>query len=87
MRTFLLTGLLWAVAGTALAQMKGGDEMTGPYNVVEGWPADVCGDGWQQGSTGGVWAESVDPGNAVSGTVTSVSSMSSGIDSRPTPIV
>jgi len=60
MRTFLLTFLLWAVSVAALAQMKGGDEITGPYNVVAGWPADVCGDGWQIGSTGGVWAESVD---------------------------
>ena len=59
MRTFLI-GSLWAVSTVAFAQMKGGDEITGPYNVVAGWPADVCGDGWQQGSTGGVWAEGID---------------------------
>jgi peptidylamidoglycolate lyase len=57
MRTFPTTLLLWAVSTSALAQMRGGDELSGPYDVVEGWPADICGDGWQMGSVGGVWAQ------------------------------
>lgn len=56
----LLTVLLWSAAALAFAQKKGGDDITGPYDVVRGWPADICGEGWQMGSTGGVWAESVD---------------------------
>ena len=60
MRTRLLTLSLLALSAAASAQMKGGDDITGPYDVVAGWPADVCGDGWQIGSTGGVWAEHAD---------------------------
>ena len=59
MRTFLLFSM-WLVSAVAFAQEKGGDGITGPYDVVAGWPQDVCGDGWQQGATGGVWAQSVD---------------------------
>jgi peptidylamidoglycolate lyase len=58
-RTTLLF-LLWVIAAAAWAQEKGGDELTGPYDVVAGWPADICGPGWQIGSVGGVWAESAD---------------------------
>lgn len=58
MRTFLMTLLLAGISVAASAQMKGGDELSGPYDVVTGWPADICGDDWQIGSTGGVWAES-----------------------------
>ncbi len=60
MRTSLLSLSLLAVSAVANGQMKGGDDITGPYDVVAGWPADVCGDGWQIGSTGGVWAEHAD---------------------------
>ena len=52
--------MLGAVSMTAMAQRKGGDDITGPYNVDVDWPENVCGDGWQSGSTGGVWAESAD---------------------------
>jgi peptidylamidoglycolate lyase len=58
--TVALLVLVSAVSTTAQAQHKGGDEITGPYEVVAGWPADICGTGWQMGSTGGVWAQSVD---------------------------
>ena len=57
MRAFSISLFLWAIAATALAQTKGGDELSGPYDVVAGWPADICGDGWQMGSVGGVWAQ------------------------------
>ena len=60
MRTVILTLSLLMVSVVASAQMKGGDDITGPYDVVAGWPANVCGDGWQIGSTGGVWAEHAD---------------------------
>jgi hypothetical protein len=50
--------LVWCAA--ALAQQKGGNDITGPYDVVADWPKPVCGDGWQWGSVGGVWAESPD---------------------------
>ena len=49
MRTFLLFSM-WLVSAVAFAQEKGGDGITGPYDVVAGWPQDVCGDGWQQGN-------------------------------------
>lgn len=60
MRTVLLTLSFLAFSAAANAQMKGGDDITGPYDVVAGWPENVCGDGWQIGSTGGVWAEHAD---------------------------
>ena len=52
--------MLCAVSMAAMAQRKGGDDITGPYDVAVGWPDNACGDGWQSGSTGGVWAESAD---------------------------
>ena len=51
--------LLWAISVTAFAQKKGGDELSGPYNVVANWPTDLCGPDWQIGSTGGVWAAEI----------------------------
>ena len=39
---------------------SGGNDIAGPYNVVEGWPENVCGEGYQGGSVGGVFAESPD---------------------------
>ncbi len=40
-----------------LAQEKGGDDATGPYNVVAGWPENPCGEGYTFGSTAGIFAE------------------------------
>lgn len=48
-----------ALAVTGYTQ-KGGENETGPYDVVAGWPENVCGNGFQIGSVGGVWAESED---------------------------
>jgi peptidylamidoglycolate lyase len=50
-----------AISAVALlpAQKGGGDEF-GPYELVENWPQDPCGEGYQQGSVGGIFAESVD---------------------------
>jgi peptidylamidoglycolate lyase len=39
---------------------KGGDDATGPYELVAGWPQNYCGDGYVIGSTAGIWAESPD---------------------------
>lgn len=52
---FLLFALL---AGVVSAQQKGGEDETGPYDVVPGWPKRLPGhEGWTWGSTGGVFAE------------------------------
>ena len=50
-----------AISAVALlpAQKGGGDEF-GPYELVENWPQDPCGEGYQQGSVGGIFAESAD---------------------------
>ena len=50
-----------AVATVTLAQEKGGEEETGPYEVVANWPQPLPGhEGWTWGSTGGVFAETPD---------------------------
>jgi peptidylamidoglycolate lyase len=41
-------------------QQKGGGDITGPYDLVTGWPQNWCGAGYQIGSTSGIWAESPD---------------------------
>ncbi len=41
-------------------QEKGGGDETGAYDLVAGWPQNYCGDGYQIGSTAGIWAESPD---------------------------
>ncbi|MGE3843326.1 MAG: hypothetical protein AB7I50_17285 [Vicinamibacterales bacterium] len=41
-------------------QSKGGGDVTGPYEVVAGWPQNWCGPGYQIGSTAGIWAETAD---------------------------
>lgn len=41
-------------------QEKGGGDETGPYELVAGWPQNYCGEGYQIGSTAGIWAESPD---------------------------
>jgi hypothetical protein len=58
---FAALGLLVTAGVYAqMSQEKGGDDLTGPYDVVEGWPQNYCGDGFQIGSTAGIWAESPD---------------------------
>jgi peptidylamidoglycolate lyase len=54
-----LAFVLMAGAVSRLQEKGGGDE-TGPYEVVAGWPQNYCGEGFQIGSTGGIWAESPD---------------------------
>ena len=54
-------GLVAAVGVYAqMSQGKGGGDETGPYDLVANWPQNFCGDGFQPGSTAGVWAESPD---------------------------
>jgi hypothetical protein len=52
-------GNTWTSIGLPQAQ-KGGDDVTGPYEVVANWPENVCGSGYQGGSVGGVFAETPD---------------------------
>ena len=42
----LLAGALW---GLALAQEKGGENETGPYDVIAGWPQPLGHPGWTWG--------------------------------------
>jgi hypothetical protein len=44
----------------AVAQEKGGGDVTGPYDYVSDWPLPVHADGWTWGSIPAVWAESED---------------------------
>ena len=56
-----LTAVLLGIAGLVRAQQqKGGGDITGPYELVAGWPQNWCGNGFQIGSTAGIWAESPD---------------------------
>ena len=41
----------------AFAQEKGGDDRTGPYDAVQGWPQPLPDKGYIWGSTGGIFAE------------------------------
>ncbi|OFW39128.1 MAG: hypothetical protein A3F70_11320 [Acidobacteria bacterium RIFCSPLOWO2_12_FULL_67_14] len=43
-----------------MRQDKGGGDITGPYELVAGWPQNWCGEGFQIGSTAGIWAETPD---------------------------
>lgn len=64
MRTaaFVLSAALvgGALSATAYLQEKGGDDRTGPYDAVAGWPQPLgfAHPGYIWGSTGGVFAES-----------------------------
>ncbi len=61
MRGLRMVALLTAILAAAVAagfQHKGGEEETGPYEVVPGWPRPLHQDRWTWGSTAGVWAES-----------------------------
>ena len=48
------------VASPALAQKNPGSYYTGPYELDPNWPQNPCGDGYQIGSVGGIFAESPD---------------------------
>jgi hypothetical protein len=52
---------LWMAAAiwqpATWAQEKGGENETGPYDVVTGWPKPLGHPGWTWGSQGGVFAE------------------------------
>ena len=53
--------VLVTIGGFAQApQQKGGGDITGPYDLVAGWPQNWCGQGFQIGSTAGIWAETPD---------------------------
>ena len=53
--------VLLTVGGFAQAPpQKGGGDITGPYELVTGWPQNWCGAGFQIGSTAGIRAESPD---------------------------
>ena len=48
-------------SATLLSQQKGGGgEISGPYEVDASWPVNMCGDGFQPGSAGGIFAETPD---------------------------
>jgi 6-bladed beta-propeller len=46
------------ISASALSQQKGGEEVTGPYDVVDKWPQPIARAGYTWGSQGGVFAES-----------------------------
>jgi hypothetical protein len=54
----LCFALVAALSTTATLQQKGGEEETGPYNVVEKWPTPWARQGYIWGSQPGVFAES-----------------------------
>ena len=64
MKTLVLSLTAVALVGSfsapALLQEKGGDDRTGPYDVVQGWPMPLgyAKPGYIWGSTGGIFAES-----------------------------
>jgi DNA-binding beta-propeller fold protein YncE len=61
-RSFALALALLAFSHRpAQAQQKGGEEETGPYQVVANWPRPLPNhDGWTWGSTSGIFAETKD---------------------------
>ena len=48
------------LAAPQMPPQKGGGDEFGPYELVSNWPENVCGAGYQQGSVGGIFAESPD---------------------------
>lgn len=60
MKIFHAVLLSFALAAAAHAQQKGGEDISGPYEVVPNWPQPIHHDGWSWGSTAAVWAESPD---------------------------
>lgn len=55
-----LAFLFMVVAVAQGPQEKGGGDVTGPYELVAGWPQNWCGAGQVIGSTAGIWAETPD---------------------------
>ena len=55
-----LVSLALLLAATPLMAQKGGGNETGAYDVVPNWPQNPCGEGYQIGSSGGIFAESPD---------------------------
>src|SRR5262249_26610086 len=62
MRTAIVAVFVAASVGSVFTQEKGGDDRTGPYDVVQGWPQplEFATRGYIWGSTGGIFAESAD---------------------------
>ena len=60
MRRAIIGLLVFVAAAVVYTQEKGGDDRTGPYDVVTGWPQPLsfAKPGYIWGSTGGVFAES-----------------------------
>src|SRR6185503_1974248 len=58
----LLLAVLIPVSAVLFAQEKGGENETGPYELVPNWPqlSTVCPAGHTWGSTGGIFAQSPD---------------------------
>ncbi|MGC4080748.1 MAG: hypothetical protein QM736_01155 [Vicinamibacterales bacterium] len=54
----LLFGAIALLPHAASMQQKGGEEETGPYDVVENWPQQWARQGYIWGSQPGVFAES-----------------------------
>ena len=44
------------LSGPALLQERGGEDETGPYEVVPNWPQPIARPGYALGSQGGVFA-------------------------------
>jgi len=57
---FLAIFLTFEAKATLQQQMKGGEEETGPYDVVANWPQPWAKDGYIWGSQPGIFAESPD---------------------------
>lgn len=61
-RSLVLGSLLIFIAAVAATAVvvpdKGGNDVTGPYDLVAGWPDNPCGDGYTFGSTAGIFADS-----------------------------
>ena len=54
-------GQVEAQQSTAEVHEKGGEDLTGPYEVVEDWPQPLPDhEGWTWGSTAGIFAETPD---------------------------
>src|SRR5579864_2483841 len=60
MRAAVVAMFVAAAVGAVSTQEKGGDDRTGPYDVVTGWPQPLgfAKPGYIWGSTGGIFAES-----------------------------
>ncbi|HSL23841.1 MAG TPA: peptidyl-alpha-hydroxyglycine alpha-amidating lyase family protein [Vicinamibacterales bacterium] len=52
--------LLTAVSLAQAPQQKGGGDEFGPYELVANWPENPCGEGYQFGSTAGIFAQTPD---------------------------